>query len=281
MKLALLSDIHGNYIALEECLRYIDQNNFDGVAFLGDYITDCPYPQRTIRLIKQTIKNYKTWCIRGNRENYMLNHRNHPDEWCYNSQYGNFLYTYTELQTDDLLFFENMPIAATVKLENCAPFVICHGSPGRINEMLLPNAENSHEWLHKIEADYLFCGHSHNHFIYSYEGKKLVNCGSVGFSENSQTYTQFLQIEFVNGKWDINPILLPYDINRMLGDFKASGIYEKYHWWAILLAEFLKTGTNYPVAALNRASEIANSQNMPLDEQHWQQAAYELGIDVG
>ena len=33
MKLALLADIHGNYVALEECLNYIDNNNFDGGAF--------------------------------------------------------------------------------------------------------------------------------------------------------------------------------------------------------------------------------------------------------
>ena len=87
MKIALLSDIHGNYAALEECIKYIDNHSFDGVAFLGDYITDCPYPERTIRLVQETMRKYRTWCIRGNREKYMIDHKSNPNEWCYNSQY--------------------------------------------------------------------------------------------------------------------------------------------------------------------------------------------------
>lgn len=279
MKLALLSDIHGNYVALEECLNYINNNHFDGVAFLGDYITDCPYPQKTIQLVKQTIKKYKTWCIRGNRDNSMINHKNHPDEWCYNSQSGNLLSTYAELQADDLLFFENMPIRDIVHPTNCKPFVICHGSPDNIREMLLPDEERSKEWLCKIETDYLFCGHTHNPFIYHYNGKKLVNCGSVGVPINGQTNTQFTQIEFINGEWEINLVSLPYDIDKMLEDFKTSGIYKKYHWWAKSVAKCLQTGIDYPLYVLNRANEIANNCNEQLNEQHWQQAANELGIE--
>lgn len=278
VKLALLSDIHGNYVALEECLKYIDENNFDGVAFLGDFITDCPYPRRTIQLVQQTMDRYSTWCIRGNRDTSMINHKYHPDEWEYNSQSGNLLSTYTELQPDDLSFFENMPITDIVQLSECKPFVICHGSPDNIREKLLPNEENSREWLRKIETDYLFCGHTHRPFVYEYNGKRLVNCGSVGIPINGQTNTQFTQIEFVDGEWEINLISLPYDIEKLLEDFKTSGIYEKYPWWAKAVAKCLQTGIDYPLNILNRVTEIADSYNEPLNEQHWQQAAEELGI---
>ncbi|HAN21737.1 MAG TPA: hypothetical protein DCP51_08725 [Clostridiales bacterium] len=50
MKIALLADIHSNYVALEACLHYIDSNHFDGIVFLGDYISDCPYPQKKLNL---------------------------------------------------------------------------------------------------------------------------------------------------------------------------------------------------------------------------------------
>lgn len=279
MKLALLSDIHANYVALEECLKYIDSSHFDGIAFLGDYITDCPYPRKTIQLVKQTIERYKTWCIRGNRDTSMIDHRDHPDEWNYNSKSGNMLNTYEELQADDFLFFENMPITDIVELPNCKPFAICHGSPANIREMLLPNEENSKEWLHKIDTDYLFCGHTHEPFVYEYEGKRLVNCGSVGLPTNGQTNTTFTQIEFIDGEWEINLISLPYDIDKVLEDFNASGIYKKYHWWAKAVAKCLQTGIDYSLYILNKANEIADSHNEQLSEQHWQQAANELGIE--
>lgn len=279
MKLAVLSDIHGNYVALDECLNYIDHNTFDGVIFLGDYITDCPYPQRTIGLVKQTMKKYKTWCIRGNREEAMLNHKNNPDEWTYNSQTGDLLNTYNNLTDEDLSFFQTMPISQILYLTNCKPIAICHGSPDNIREMLVEGEENSNKWLQIIDTDYLFCGHTHKPFVYEYNGKKLVNCGSVGMPVNSQTNTQFTQIEFTDSEWNIRLISLPYNIGALLQDFKTSGLYEKCHWWAKLLAKCLQTGINYPQMALEKALEISGSRSEALNEQHWKQAANELGVE--
>ena len=74
-------------------------------------------------------------------------------------------------------------------------------------------------------------------------------------------------------------VSLPYDIDKVLEDFKASGIYKKSHWWAKSVAKCLQTGINYSLYVLNRANEIANNCNEHLNEQHWQQAANELGIE--
>ena len=106
MKLAILSDIHGNYVAFKACIDYIAQNDFDGVVLLGDYITDCPYPQKTIKLLKQVMKKYKTWAIRGNREQYMIDYHNKDiTGLCYGSQTGSLLYTYENLTSADVDFF--------------------------------------------------------------------------------------------------------------------------------------------------------------------------------
>lgn len=51
MKLAVISDVHGNYKALEAFLAYIGKNPVDGIVCLGDYVTDSPYPQRTMELL--------------------------------------------------------------------------------------------------------------------------------------------------------------------------------------------------------------------------------------
>ena len=51
-KLALISDVHGNYKALEAFLEYIEVHPVDGIICLGDYVTDSPYPERTMELLK-------------------------------------------------------------------------------------------------------------------------------------------------------------------------------------------------------------------------------------
>ena len=38
MKLAILSDIHGNYIALQSCLKHAWEQQVDAYLFLGDYL---------------------------------------------------------------------------------------------------------------------------------------------------------------------------------------------------------------------------------------------------
>ena len=41
-RLALISDVHGNYKALEAFLEYIEEHPVDGIICLGDYVTDSP-----------------------------------------------------------------------------------------------------------------------------------------------------------------------------------------------------------------------------------------------
>lgn len=40
MKFIIFSDIHGNALALKECIKEIEQMNIDATIWCGDYITD-------------------------------------------------------------------------------------------------------------------------------------------------------------------------------------------------------------------------------------------------
>ena len=76
------------------------------------------------------MEKYKTWAIRGNREQYMIDYHNKDIVgWCYSSQTGTLLYTYEKLTSADIDFFCEMPITQTIEIKGCKPFTICHGSP--------------------------------------------------------------------------------------------------------------------------------------------------------
>ncbi|MDE5933106.1 MAG: metallophosphoesterase, partial [Lachnospiraceae bacterium] len=72
MKIAVIGDIHSNHYALETCITHALDRKVDEFLFLGDYISDCPYPQKTMKIIYEIQKNHKCTFIRGNREDYML-----------------------------------------------------------------------------------------------------------------------------------------------------------------------------------------------------------------
>lgn len=75
MKIAVLSDIHSNYPAFAACVDYALEKEINNFLFLGDYVSDCAYPQKTMNLLYELKKKYCCWFIRGNREEYLLNHR--------------------------------------------------------------------------------------------------------------------------------------------------------------------------------------------------------------
>lgn len=70
-----MGDIHSNHYALETCIKHALDQKADEFLFLGDYISDCPCPQKTMQIIYEMQKNYKCFFIRGNREDYMLQHK--------------------------------------------------------------------------------------------------------------------------------------------------------------------------------------------------------------
>ena len=56
MKVAVFSDIHGNYQALDAILNDIKNENIDKIIFLGDSVSLGPCPNECIdRLIKENV----------------------------------------------------------------------------------------------------------------------------------------------------------------------------------------------------------------------------------
>ncbi len=52
MRIAVLSDVHSNFAALSSVVADAESRSPDWWIFLGDYITDCPYPHRTVEFLR-------------------------------------------------------------------------------------------------------------------------------------------------------------------------------------------------------------------------------------
>lgn len=72
MRFLIFSDIHGNYTALETCIKEIEKMNIDAIIWCGDYITDFPESHKVIKLINKCEDRYKCYTIAGNREEYII-----------------------------------------------------------------------------------------------------------------------------------------------------------------------------------------------------------------
>lgn len=67
MKLAVISDLHGNYYALAKVLAFLRSQEIDGIIGLGDFVTDGPFPQRMMRVLREMQEEFPCYLVRGNR----------------------------------------------------------------------------------------------------------------------------------------------------------------------------------------------------------------------
>ena len=88
MKIAVLADIHGNHIALEACIDEAKKYGAEEYLFLGDYLGELAYPEKTMNILDQMKKEFPCTFIRGNKENYWI------DEMVSRSNKDNLAKTY-------------------------------------------------------------------------------------------------------------------------------------------------------------------------------------------
>ncbi len=285
MKIAVIGDIHSNHSALETCIRHALGQNVNEFLFLGDYISDCPYPQKTMKIIYEMKEKYKCLFIRGNREDYMLKHRENPEErWTYSSASGNLLYTYENLSENDFRFFQNLDIQGIYKKEGYPSFRYCHGSLTSSTELLVPDNENMESIMENLDVDLLISGHTHTQESRMYGNKKLIHPGSVGIPWYHNGKTQYMILHGNSSGWEEEFFQLEYDVDTIKEDFITSGLNQKAPYWVKLNIHTLETGNDLTFPCLNLAmkmcKEAQGSVTWPdIPEKYWKMAAETFGID--
>ncbi|WP_310601883.1 metallophosphoesterase family protein [Anaerosporobacter sp.] len=284
MRIAVLSDIHSNHLALEACLRYIDEQGIKKIILLGDYVSDCPNPQVTLELLSRIRQSYEVWCIRGNREEYFIRHdEGYPDNWVYEANTGNLLYTYENLKSEDIRWFESLSNTGIVEMEGREPIILAHGSLENSRELLYEGAENTKGVLEGIPYKYMLCGHTHRQFAYEYEGKLIINPGSVGVPIGCKKSAHMAVMEWVEDKWKFEFQTIPYDFRELEREFEASEMKEKAYLWMRCILRSIEDGVNYAPPCVKRAYDIAAKDMEEVDWNHippryWNEAAKEMGI---
>ncbi len=279
MRLAAFGDIHSNHIALQACIAQAERVGIDGVLFLGDYVSDCACPQKTMSLIRQIAASYPAWFIRGNREEYMLKHAENPDDgWRRNSQTGSLLYTYENLTKMDLAWFESLPISLRVDIEGTAPFEICHGAMDRTRVMLLPGNAEADAAFDSTRTNLMVCAHTHHQFIARRAGKTIVNGGTLGVP-NGKIGAEYAILEWKDGRWTPELMRAEYDTQAVAREFRESGFMDAARVWARIVIHAICTGQDTTKQCVTLVDRYSGETGLPFGEEAlWQRAAEALGV---
>ena len=284
MKVAVLSDIHGNHKALEAVLAHAAADGAEAYVVLGDHISDGPYPCRTMDMLYELEKQAPTYLLRGNREEYMLEHRAGGGEpWLPGTESGSLYYTYSQLRESDLDRFAALPNAMPVVFRPGESFLAVHGSPQRSRERLLPHDEASLRYMEACRHPALLCGHSHRYFIYPHRGVLLANPGSVGLSTMGTAEARYAMLTFRGRYWHCDLRGIPYDIEAVVADMIESGLAEIGCVWSRCVIATLRTGKSHIIPTGSLAYRLAQEHGhtgnwLDIPPQYWREAAERLGV---
>ena len=286
MDIAVLSDIHGNYVALEKCINYALSRNIEKFIFLGDYVGELAYPEKTMRIIYEMSEKYVCYFIKGNKEDYWIKYQNSGFGWQKNdSTTGSLLYTYNNLTDEDIDFFKGLPISQNIVTENMPQITICHGSPYKVNQKLLPNNDKTIEIMESVDTSIILCGHTHIQNKIEYKGKMILNAGAVGVPLHSNGKSQFMILHEINNIWKEEFVSLEYDVENVIDDIYTSGLDQYAPYWCKVTENLLRNGNISHGTVLAKAMTLCKDEtgnciwpNVP--EKYWKRALAEMQIDM-
>lgn len=279
MKLAVISDVHGNYKALEAFLAYIGKNPVEGIVCLGDYVTDSPYPQRTMELIYGMKEKYTCYMLRGNREDYLIQNFHNPQGWHPSSPNGALFYTSKHVTEEDIHFYEDLPTEERLDFQGLPSMMICHGAPGIVRGNLEADKTLKEKVMQELDTPWLLGGHSHHQELDVLFGKTYLNPGSLGLCiDKKGRHAQFAVLDGREGEWNAQLLTIDYDVDSFLRDFAKSGLDEYGMVLNRAVKKTLLTGENYFFSCVRMVQEMTGLPLHKIPEEVWQEAGRRLKL---
>jgi len=265
MRIAILSDIHGNLEAYKQVLKSISKENIDKTIHLGDYFGEFSKPNEVFDLL---MDEDKTLMVSGNKERYLLEdhfrEENHAEYDHFQMLYWNF----KTLKEEYLEFMTLLPEVIHTTLED-KTFLITHDGQDMIKSVVLKafNSRN-HAYLmpktHKsylnyvattirrspslrqelscMTADVILFGHSHVQWHCFMDGKLLINPGSVGLPLDGKVGACYTILDIQGDQMQVEEKFIKYPIKRTISSLRNSTMYDLSQFWSKIGIEQLKTG---------------------------------------
>ncbi|MEQ8217967.1 MAG: metallophosphoesterase family protein [Arenibacter sp.] len=230
MKIAVISDIHGNYDALVAVLKKAKKEKVEHLLILGDIVGYYYHPDKILELFSE----WSFDMIKGNHENILEDLIANPSlgeiiRLKYGSGHNEAINKLTKQQ---LAFLRSLSETKSVQFDEVS-ILMCHGSPWSNDFYIYPDCEN--ETILKCDSkehDFVLIGHSHYAFAIKNANSILINPGSVGQSRQIGGKASWAIINTVNGCFQL--LTTDYNVEKLLKEVEEIDADIKY------LAEILK-----------------------------------------
>lgn len=215
MIVLVISDVHGNYHALDSVMKEV---KYDAMLCCGDIVVDYPFPQQCIRTLRDSCVHV---CMGNNDYNVAYDKRASDFISRKYAHLAKDLDRNTDLtkaliNDDAKEYLRQLPRECRFILDGIS-FYINHTVPHLpVHHYLDKNTSRSElaDYYQEVGADVILTGHTHVPYVKNFEDKILVNPGSVGQSRDGDPRASFATFDTATRRFEFGR--LEYDIKETI-----------------------------------------------------------------
>ncbi|HEX3368764.1 MAG TPA: metallophosphoesterase family protein [Candidatus Cybelea sp.] len=222
MRIAVLSDIHGNLLALDACLADLEaQGGADAVIVAGDLCLPGPKPKKVL----QRLEELGAACIRGNKDRFLCDGASDGEHSA--ADVARIDWTRRELGERWLSWLRDLPFAMRIG-EDDNQLLIVHANPKNDEEHIWPDADEA--TLERLVGDErattIAFGHLHLPYVRMWRGRLLVNVASAGVPKDGDPRACYAILTERAGGWEVKHRRVTFDVKKVATQLSDCGIPE-------------------------------------------------------
>ena len=203
MRLAILSDVHGNALALQAVRTGIRAARPDQVAVAGDLVMNGPDPAATVDLLRE-MEGDGALIISGNTDVAVADFDySAAFPWMADGVPEAFRaaaeWAHDALGDERVAWLRRLPAERRIHTDDGGMALVCHASPGSqtagFDPALDPNVIV--ERVSRTDARVIACGHTHLPEVRDLGWKIIVNAGSAGYVFDGDPTASWAMIDMV------------------------------------------------------------------------------------
>jgi predicted phosphodiesterase len=232
MRIAAISDIHGNIAALKAVLADIDRRGIDQIINLGDAVSGPFDGKGTADLLM----SLDLPTVRGNHDRQLFDRPK--------AEMGNWeAWVIDDMTADHIAWMQSFPLTLEVH-----GLFLCHATPekddenwldfrGPADRLIARDLADVQARTGDVNAPMILCGHTHTpRSVQLPNRQRIVNTGSVGCPAYLDTRidppfahqtgapdARYAIVENRGNDWHVDLIAVPYDPTEMIALAKAKG----------------------------------------------------------
>lgn len=240
MRIAILSDIHGNLVALEAVLADLaHRGSVDAIAVAGDLVWAGPWPAEVV----DCVRSLKAMVIQGNTDAFFARQPNEPPTGKSESRFAEHLsWMLTRLGPERARYLAALPFSHRICPAPGHELLVVHANPLDLDRAIVPGSSeadldailtsdgNEPSW------EVLAFGHVHVPFQRLWRGRLLVDVASAGLPMDGDLRAAYAILTWQAGGWRAEHHRVQYDVRSVVQTMRSNGMPRGKHFADRLMA---------------------------------------------